>query len=163
MTAADEVPLTPPPGTVTTAPVPDSIPLLPSPVGGGTGNDRFARGLARLTAIHGDHGLGVMKSLEPICPDLARFIIEYPFGDIYSRPGLDPKSRQIATMASLVTLGHATSELKSHIRGSLNIGLTRTEIIELILQMSVYAGFPASINAMRAAQEVFEQLDNGRG
>lgn len=158
MAMESDAPVAPPPGVYTdatpTAVAGSGTPPPPTPE-----ESRFDRGLARLTAIHGDHGRGVMKSLEPICPDLARFIIEFPFGDIYTRPGLDPKSRQIATMASLVTLGHATSELKSHIRGSLNIGVTRTEIVELILQMSVYAGFPAAINGMRAAQEVFEQLD----
>ncbi|MDQ2655799.1 MAG: carboxymuconolactone decarboxylase family protein, partial [Bacteroidota bacterium] len=87
----------------------------------------------------------------------ARFIIEFPYGDVYSRPGLDMKAREIATVAALTAMGTGKPQLKTHIRASLNVGLTETEIKECIIQMLLYAGFPASLNALDAAKEVFAE------
>ncbi len=120
---------------------------------------RYSRGQAALARIHGHIGEGVMAALGDIAPDFARLVIEFPYGDIYSRPGLSPKERQIATIASLVTLGNAPTELKAHIQGSLNVGCTRDEIVEVIMQMAVYAGFPAALNALLVAKDVFAELD----
>ncbi len=117
---------------------------------------RYARGLARLSEVDGEAGEAVIRSLGDIAPDLARYIIEYPFGDIYSRPGLDLRARQIATIAMLAALGTATPQLKVHISAGLNVGLSREEIIEILMQVSVYAGFPAAINGVMAAREVFD-------
>jgi 4-carboxymuconolactone decarboxylase len=83
--------------------------------------------------------------------------VEFPFGDIYSRPGLDLKSREIAVVAALTALGNAAPQLKVHVHGALNVGASRTEIIETIMQMAVYAGFPAALNGLAVAREVFEQ------
>ncbi len=121
--------------------------------------DRFSRGQQALSRIHGHVGEGVMQALQDIAPDFARMIIEFPYGDVYSRPGLTPKERQIATLASLVTQGNAPKELKAHIQGGLNVGCTRQEITELIMQMAIYAGFPAAVNAMLVAKELFAELD----
>ncbi|MBD1918660.1 MULTISPECIES: carboxymuconolactone decarboxylase family protein [Cyanophyceae] len=120
---------------------------------------RYTRGQEALARIHGHIGEGVMNALGDIAPDFARFIIEFPYGDIYSREGLSPKERQIATIASLVTLGNAPTELRAHIQGSLNVGCTRDEIVEIIMQMAVYAGFPAAVNALLIAKDVFSELD----
>jgi 4-carboxymuconolactone decarboxylase len=122
-------------------------------------SDRYTRGQAALSRIHGHIGEGVMAALGDIAPDFAQFIIEFPYGDIYSREGLSPKERQIATIASLVTLGTAPTELKAHIQGALNVGCTRPEIVEVIMQMAVYAGFPAAVNALLTAKEVFAELE----
>ena len=118
-------------------------------------SDRYTRGQAALSRIHGHIGEGVMAALGDIAPDFAQFIIEFPYGDIYSREGLSPKERQIATIASLVTLGTAPTELKAHIQGALNVGCTRPEIVEVIMQMAVYAGFPAAVNSLLVAKDVF--------
>jgi 4-carboxymuconolactone decarboxylase len=123
------------------------------------GGDRYARGQAALARIHGSIGEGVMAALEDIAPDFARLIVEFPYGDIYSRPGLSPRDRQIATVAALVTLGHASTELKAHLQGALNVGCTRAELIEVIMQMAVYAGFPAALNALLVARDLFAELD----
>ena len=121
--------------------------------------DRFSTGQAALSRIHGHVGEGVMQALQDIAPDFARMIIEFPYGDVYSRPGLTPKERQIATLASLITQGNAPKELKAHIQGSLNVGCTRQVRVEVIMQMAVYAGFPAAVNAMLVAKELFAELD----
>lgn len=122
---------------------------------------RFQRGWQQLKAIDGTAGEQVIASLKDIAPDLARYVIEFPFGDIYSRPGLDLKSREIATVAALTALGNAKPQLKVHIQAALNVGCTREEIIEVVIQMAVYAGFPSALNGMTAVKEVFEQETRG--
>lgn len=121
--------------------------------------DRYQRGWEKLQEIDGEAGERVIESLKDIAPDLARYVIEFPFGDIYSRPGLDLKSREIAVVAALTALGNAAPQLKVHIHGALNVGCTRKEVIEVIMQMAVYAGFPAALNGMFAAKDVFAERD----
>jgi 4-carboxymuconolactone decarboxylase len=117
--------------------------------------NRYDRGLAKLQEIDGEVGMRVIDSLRDIAPDFARYLIEFPFGDIYSRPGLDLKSREIAVVAALTALGNAAPQLKVHIQGALNVGVTRDEVVEVIMQMAIYAGFPAALNGLAAAKEVF--------
>lgn len=119
--------------------------------------DRFERGWKKLREIDGEAGERVIESLRRIAPDLGRYTIEFPFGDVYSRPGLDLKSREIATVAALAALGNAAPQLKVHIHGALNVGCSPEEIIEIIIQMAVYAGFPAALNAASSAREVFSE------
>lgn len=119
--------------------------------------NRYERGLAKLREIDGEAGERMLESLEGIAPDFARYLIEFPFGDIYSRPQLDLKSREIAVVAALTALGNAAPQLKVHIQGALNVGASRAEVVETIMQMAVYAGFPAALNGLTAAKEVFAQ------
>ncbi|GHU08560.1 4-carboxymuconolactone decarboxylase [Betaproteobacteria bacterium] len=116
---------------------------------------RYERGLEKLREIDGEAGERVLASLQDIAPDFARYLIEFPFGDIYSRPNLDLKSREIAVVAALTALGNATPQLKVHIQGALNVGVSHEEIVETIMQMAVYAGFPAALNGLATAKEVF--------
>ncbi|KRC27548.1 carboxymuconolactone decarboxylase family protein [Acidovorax sp. Root219] len=117
--------------------------------------DRYQQGLAKLREIDGEAGERVIDSLASIAPDFARYLIEFPFGDIYSRPGLDLRSREIAVVAALTAMGNAAPQLKVHLQAALNVGVTREEIVEVIMQMAVYAGFPAALNGLAAAREVF--------
>lgn len=121
--------------------------------------ERYDRGWEKLKEIDGEAGERVVESLKDVAPDLARYVIEFAFGDIYSRPGLDVRSREIAVVAALTALGNARPQLKMHINAALNVGLSREEIVEIIIQMSAYAGFPAALNAMAAAAEVFTERD----
>lgn len=116
---------------------------------------RYERGARKLAEIDGEGGEAVIASLADIAPDFARYILEFPFGDIYSRPGLDLRAREVATIAALTAMGNARPQLKVHIQAGLNVGLSRDEIVETIMQMAVYAGFPAALNGLSAAQEVF--------
>jgi len=121
--------------------------------------DRYQRGWEKLKEVDGEGGKRVIESLQDIAPDFARYLIEFPFGDIYARPGLDLKSREIAAVAALTALGNATPQLKVHIHGALNVGCTRQEVVEIIMQMAIYAGFPAALNALFAAKEIFKERD----
>jgi 4-carboxymuconolactone decarboxylase len=118
-------------------------------------NERLERGAAALKRIDGEGGGKVVAALADIAPDFARYLLEFPFGDIYSRPGLDLRAREIAAIAALAAMGNAAPQLKVHIQASLNVGLTRDEIVEILMQMAVYAGFPAALNGLFAAKEVF--------
>ncbi|WP_396328438.1 carboxymuconolactone decarboxylase family protein [Burkholderia anthina] len=122
-------------------------------------DDRYARGWNKLKEIDGEVGERVIAALAPIAPDFGRLLVEFGFGDIYSRPQLDLKSREIATIAALAALGNAQPQLKVHIEAALNVGCTRDEIVEVFMQMAVYAGFPAALNALFAAHEVFSRRD----
>ncbi len=84
-------------------------------------------------------------------------VIEFPYGDIYARPGLDLKSREVAVAAALTALGNAAPQLKVHIAAALNVGCTREEVVETIMQTAVYAGFHAALNGLFAAKELFTE------
>lgn len=121
--------------------------------------ESYLRGWKKLAEIDGKAAEDVMESLKDIAPDFARYVIEFPFGEIYSRPGLDLKFRELATVAVLTALGNAAPQLKVHINGALNVGCKRQEVIETIIQTAIYAGFPAALNGLFAAKEVFRERD----
>jgi 4-carboxymuconolactone decarboxylase len=124
------------------------------------GDERHARGMRALSELTGEAGAAVVERLRDIAPDFADWIVEFSYGDVMSRPGLDRRSRQLATIAALTALGNAQPQLRVHIEGALNVGCRAQEIVEVILQMTVFAGFPAAINALGVAREVFAQRDH---
>jgi 4-carboxymuconolactone decarboxylase len=119
---------------------------------------RYDEGLDRMRAIFGPEIEAALKGLAATSPDLARCLVEFPFAEIYTRPGLDLKTREMLTVAALTVLGYPQAELKEHIRGALNVGCSREEILEIILQMAVYAGFPAALGAVKTAAAVFAEV-----
>lgn len=119
-------------------------------------SERYERGWEKLKEIDGEAGENVINGLKDISLELGRFIIEYSFGDVYSQPVLDNKSKEVAAVASLITQG-AMPQLKVHLNGALNTGCSINEVKEIILQMSVYCGFPRCINAMNALKEVLTE------
>ncbi|OQD58951.1 hypothetical protein MBBAR_6c00610 [Methanobrevibacter arboriphilus JCM 13429 = DSM 1125] len=121
--------------------------------------DRYKKGMEILKITNKDAINGLFDELEDIAPDLGRFIVEFPYSEIYTRNGLDLKTRELATVAALTALGTAKGQLTNHINAALNVGNTPEEIVEVIMQMSAYAGFPAAINGISAAKEVFKKKD----
>lgn len=121
--------------------------------------DRFKKGMDMLNIINEGNIEKVFESVEGVAPDLGRFVVEFPYSEIYTRETVDLKTRELCTIAALTTLGYPQKQLKSHIQGALSIGVKAEEIVEIIMQMSAYAGFPAALNAILSAKEVFEEQD----
>ncbi|HIF08839.1 MAG TPA: carboxymuconolactone decarboxylase family protein [Sneathiellales bacterium] len=122
-------------------------------------SERYVRGRARLGELDELQPGRVAESLKDAAPDLARYAMEFPYGDIYSRPGLDLKQREIAAVAMLSAMGGAEPQLKFHISAAMNVGLSREEVTEVVMQTVVYAGFPRALNAMNMLIEVLAERD----
>ncbi len=105
---------------------------------------RYERGLAKLAEVDGPAGQRVVDSLG----DLGCYIVEFAFGDIYSRPGMSLRDREIATVAVLTALGGREPQLRVHLEAARHVGLSWQELEEIVLQTVPYAGFPTAINAM---------------
>ncbi|MBP1928128.1 4-carboxymuconolactone decarboxylase [Methanolinea mesophila] len=122
-------------------------------------DERYACGKAQLEKMGGGSVEEMLDNLKGLSPDIERMAVEFVFGEVVCRPGLDLRTREIATVAALTALGTAQVQLRAHIDTALNVGCTRDEIREVILQMMVYAGFPAALNGMAVAKEVFGMRD----
>ncbi len=122
--------------------------------------ERFIKGWEKLKEIDGEAGENVIESLNDISPDLGKYTIEYPFGDIYTRGILDNRTIEIAVVAALTAMGNAIPQLKVHINGALNVGVTPDEIKEIMILMSVYSGFPTALNGTFALKEVLTERKN---
>lgn len=120
-------------------------------------NTRFTQGMEQLKAIDGKGGENVIKSLEDIAPDLGKFIVEFAFGDIYTREGLTTEEREMITLSSLLTAGGCEPQLEVHINGALNVGISPEKVIETFLQCIPYTGFPKVLNACITAKKVFAE------
>jgi 4-carboxymuconolactone decarboxylase len=118
-------------------------------------SDRRARGREMLGRVDGEAGVRVVDNLAASFPEFADYVLEYPFGDIYSRGGLGLRERELAVVAALCGMGNAAPQLRVHIHAALHVGCTPGEIVEVVMQMSVYAGFPAALNGLAAVKEVF--------
>ncbi|MBN2980940.1 carboxymuconolactone decarboxylase family protein [Cohnella algarum] len=121
-------------------------------------DENYKKGMEILSKIDGEHYKAIVDSFQDsVAPDLGRLAVEFNYGQIFSRPGLDLKSRLLATVAGLTAMGN-TQQLKFYINGALNVGWTEEEIVECMMQMIIYAGFPAGLNTiLTIAAEVFEE------
>jgi 4-carboxymuconolactone decarboxylase len=116
---------------------------------------RRERGLEKLVEIDGEHGKEVIQSLASISPTLGNQIIDFTFGEVYSRSVLTPKQRQLVTLGSLTAQGGCEPQLRVHLNAALRVGLSKDEIIEALLQCSPYTGFPKVLNAINVAKQIF--------
>ncbi|HOI95901.1 MAG TPA: carboxymuconolactone decarboxylase family protein [Syntrophobacter fumaroxidans] len=119
--------------------------------------ERYEKGYRALQALNADGAGKVIEGLRDIAPEMSDFLIEFAYGDVFTRPALDPKSREMATIAALTALGNAAPQLKWHIAAALNIGVRPEQIIEIMYVSVVYHGFPAALNVIAAAREVFAE------
>lgn len=122
-------------------------------------SERFQRGWQRLMEVDAEGGERVIESLKDVAPDLGQYVVEFAFGEIYQRPVLDLRQRQLVTITALTTLGGAEPQLEVHINAGLNVGLTAREIVEAILHCVPYTGFPRVLNAIFVAKRVFQERD----
>ncbi|MGN6315633.1 carboxymuconolactone decarboxylase family protein [Trinickia sp.] len=126
---------------------------------GGTGAERYSRGMEMLKRIGGAGYDIPVHRLAQVAPDLARFTVEFAYGDILSRPGLDLRLRQVATVAALMAHGSLQPQLKYHMTGFLNAGGEPAELVEMLFQAVAILGFPVAINAVGIVREIFRERD----
>jgi 4-carboxymuconolactone decarboxylase len=119
-------------------------------------DERYERGRERFLEVHDERALASVEGLG----DLGRVIVETVYGDVYTRPGLTTRDRELAAVAALVALGRS-SQIPQHLRASLKAGLTVDELGEAILQTATIAGFPPAMNAMSTLRTIAaEQAGN---
>jgi 4-carboxymuconolactone decarboxylase len=121
-----------------------------------TDDERYRRGRERFLEVHDEKALNAVEGLG----ELGHYIVEFVYGDIYSRPGLSVRDREIAAVATLVALGRS-SQLPQHLRASLKAGLTPDELREVILQTATIAGFPPAMNAMSTLKNIVAEHGEG--
>ena len=116
-------------------------------------DDRYRRGVEILQHLSGDQPEQIANRVAEIAPDFARMTIEFPFGDLYSRGALDLRTREIAAIAVLAALGRMP-QLRLHVGAALNVGCTREEVVEVLMQTAIYAGFPLALNALSECHDL---------
>lgn len=119
---------------------------------------RYEKGKEVIESIQERSLEEIFEAIDDIAPDMSRFVVEFPYSEIYTREEVDLKTRELCTVAALTVLG-TIPQLKDHINAALNVGNSPTEVVEIIMQMSAYAGFPKAINGVVAAKEVFTERD----
>ena len=131
----------------------------------GRADSRERRGRKRLAENLGPEGVAAMAALEDFAPELARMVYAFPYGELHGRPGLSPKTRQLVTVVAIAAQGHAHPQLKAHLNGALRAGWTKDELVEVLLQLAAYCGFPVALNGVRALREVMaaRKPQNGPG
>lgn len=123
-------------------------------------SDRYRRGVdiaERLAAEKLAHF--VDSGVAEIAPDFARMIIEFAFGDLYSREALDLRSRELIAIAALAASGKAGPQLRMHVESAGSVGITKAEVTEILMQISLYAGLPASLNALADCHDLLTEED----
>lgn len=118
---------------------------------------RFESGSEQLKKIDGVGGENVIKSLDDIAPDVGRFIVEFAFGEIYTREELSLQEREMITITSLLTSGGCEPQLEVHINAALNVGICPKKVIETFVQCIPYVGFPRVLNAINVAKKIFTE------
>jgi 4-carboxymuconolactone decarboxylase len=119
--------------------------------------ERYDRGTELIKRMHGDARVKAIEERAKIFPDWDLYTREILFGEIWQRPGLDRRIRSLITVAALSVLGRE-NELGGHVRGALNNGASKDEIIEVLIHMGLYAGWPATVAGLRVAKEIFDEL-----
>jgi 4-carboxymuconolactone decarboxylase len=117
------------------------------------------KGAKLFETVLGRAGAKAFSEVNAASPEMARLLVEFPFGEIYSRPGLDLHTRELVAIAALTALGTARPQLEMHVHGALRCGCSRTEVTEVILMTTIFAGFPAALNGLHAARTVFDECD----
>ena len=118
-------------------------------------SERYMRGLEIAEQLAAGRLEEFMASrVAELAPDFARMAIEFPLGDLYTRHDLDMRSREIVAISSLAALGDTGPHLRIHVRAAIRLGVTKAEIIEILMQTAIYAGFPAALNALSSCHDL---------
>ena len=121
-------------------------------------NKRYEAGLHAMEELFTQDVRNGMEGIKNISPDLWEMIVSFGFGDLYSRSALSYAQREVITLTSLITQG-AFDQLRVHLQAALRVGLTKEEIIEIIIHCAGYVGFPKAVQSMGIAGEVFKEME----
>ena len=116
-------------------------------------DDRYRRGVEILQLLSGNDAEKITSRVAEIAPDFARMTIEFPFGDLYARGAVDLRTREVAAIAALAALGRIP-QLRVHVAAALNLGFTREQVVEILMQTAIYAGFPPALNALAECHDL---------
>jgi 4-carboxymuconolactone decarboxylase len=120
-------------------------------------SDRYERGEKLLRQIDGDKVAdNLIARYNDLAPDFTRYLVEFAFGEIYARPG-DLQHRELIAIASLATMGGCDAQLETHVHGAFNVGLNEGQIIEAVMTLIPYAGFPKALNALMVVKKVVDK------
>lgn len=120
-------------------------------------DERYRRGWAALTRVNGTDAPGVVEQVAELAPAMARGIVEFAYGEHYARGTLEARERQLVTIGALAAMGGCEPQLRVHVNAALECGLTPDEVVEAIMHVVPFAGFPRAMNALRATRSVFER------
>lgn len=118
--------------------------------------NRHDLGKKRLTDILGDKAEEVINTFESISPDFAKYVVDFGYGDLYAREGMSDKLREFAAVSCLIGQGNTGLPLKSHLKGMLNVGWTKEQIVELLIFLVGYKGFPSSVDAILQLKDLVD-------
>ena len=124
-------------------------------------SERYRRGVDMVQKLSAGSLEKFLKTsrIAEVAPDFARMVIEFAFGDLYSRDTLTLRDREIAAIASLASLGHAGPQLRTHIEAAQRLGLSRAEIVEILMQIGIYSGLPTALNALADCHDLLAEGD----
>lgn len=124
-------------------------------------SERYRRGIDVVGQLAADKAAHFVESgVAELAPDFARMVIEFAFGDLYSRKGLDLRSRELVAIAALAARGNCGPQLRLHIESASSVGIGREEILEVVMQTALYAGFPAALNALSTCHDLLTDGDS---
>lgn len=115
-------------------------------------------GKQRINEVLGTNADNIIKMFESVSPDFANYVVDFAYGDLYTRPGFTDKYRELAAVACMIGQGNTGLPLKAHLRGMLNTGWTKNEIIEAIIFLIGFAGFPSCVEAITLLKEISEEM-----
>ena len=123
-------------------------------------SERYRRGVEVIQQLSsGSLEQFLTSQVAEVAPDFARMAIEFPFGDLYSRADLGMRDREIVAIASLATLGHGGPQLRHHVAAATKLGISKAEIVEILMQSAIYGGFPAALNALADCHDLLLEGD----
>lgn len=117
---------------------------------------KYEIGLKRLQDILGVNAVETVKKFEEISPDFAKYVVEFAYGELYERKGIEDKTREVAAVACLIGQGNTGFPLRAHLKGMINVGWSKAEIIEVLLFLVAYVGFPPIVDSLNIVKEIFE-------
>lgn len=116
-----------------------------------------SRGERLLRLVDGDKVAdNLLREYEGLAPDFTRYLVEFAFGEIYARDG-DLRHKELVAIASLATMGGCDRQLETHVHGAFNVGLSEAEVVEAVMTLIPYIGFPKALNAMAVVKRVVEK------